>query len=261
MNKGLSKVFMTRSRLRNKYFSDRANENKVRYNKQRNYCENLLRKSKRDYYNNLDVKLVIDNKKFWKTVKPLFSEKHSICRNTTLIEGDNIISNDLEVVVIMNNFFSSSVINLGKRNQGSGNPDTAKDDPVNEIINKYRDHPSIVRDNGSEKFSFSTINEDIIINEIKNLNRNKPTTYNDIPAKFLIDNVNVCAPYQYITSIYNATVLHCTFPDLLKMADITQKKDETTLKNNYRPVSILPSVSNIFERIMYNQIWTFIEKY
>ena len=93
------------------------------------------------------------------------------------------------------------------------------------------------------------------------MNRNKPTTYNNIPAKLLIDNVNVCAPD--ITRIYNDSVLNCTFPDLLKMADITpaHEKDETTLKDNYRPISILPSVSKLFERIMYDQIWTFIEKY
>ena len=46
------------------------------------------------------------------------------------------------------------------------------------------------------------------------------------------------------------------FPSALKHADITpgHKKDETTQKGNYRPVSILPTVSKIFERNMYNEI-------
>ena len=45
------------------------------------------------------------------------------------------------------------------------------------------------------------------------------------------------------------------------MADITpiHKKDETTLKENYRPVSILPSISKIFERDMYEQIPLYFE--
>ena len=40
------------------------------------------------------------------------------------------------------------------------------------------------------------------------------------------------------------------------MADITpiHKKDETTLKDNYRPVSILPFISKIFKKDMYEQI-------
>ena len=53
------------------------------------------------------------------------------------------------------------------------------------------------------------------------------------------------------------------FPDPLKMADIRpfHKKDETTLKENYRPVSILPSISKIFERDMYEQIVLYFENF
>ena len=44
------------------------------------------------------------------------------------------------------------------------------------------------------------------------------------------------------------------------MTEITpaHKKDETTLKENYRPISILPSVSKIFERTMYDHIYEYI---
>ena len=64
MSKELSKAIMTRSRFRNKYLKNPNNPNKLKYNKQRNYCVNLLRKEKRKYYNNLDVKLITDNKQF-----------------------------------------------------------------------------------------------------------------------------------------------------------------------------------------------------
>ena len=42
---------------------------------QMNYCLTLVRKAKKDYYNNLDHENVTDNKTFWKYIKPLFSEK------------------------------------------------------------------------------------------------------------------------------------------------------------------------------------------
>ena len=42
---------------------------------QRNYCVSLLRKSKGDNYNNLNEKNICDNRKFWKAVKPLLSNK------------------------------------------------------------------------------------------------------------------------------------------------------------------------------------------
>ena len=52
------------------------------------------------------------------------------------------------------------------------------------------------------------------------------------------------------------------FPNKLKLADITPilKKNGSTLAKNYRLVSVLPCVSNIFERIMQKQLFQYIEK-
>ena len=49
----------------------------------------------------------------------------------------------------------------------------------------------------------------------------------------------------------------------LKLADVTpiHKKAETTLLKNYRPVSLIPIVSKLFERNMYNQIMLYINKF
>ena len=79
-------------------------------------------------------------------------------------------------------------------------------DHVIDIIHNFKDHPSnviIIPKDGmdvKDKFSFLLVNEDIMKNEIKNLNINKPRTYNNIPAKILVDNVDICIPYN--TKIY-----------------------------------------------------------
>ena len=65
---------MNRSRLKNKFVREPNKENKAAYNKQRNYCVNLLKREKRKYFNNLNIKNITCNKTFWKTVKP-FSDK------------------------------------------------------------------------------------------------------------------------------------------------------------------------------------------
>ena len=53
------------------------------------------------------------------------------------------------------------------------------------------------------------------------------------------------------------------FPQNLKLADITPvyKKNEPLDKTNYRPVSVLPVESKIFERIMKKQIVSFLSPY
>ena len=55
---------------------------------------------------------------------------------------------------------------------------------------------------------------------------------------------------------FNNSLFSKVFPSSLKKADITPvyKKDEKFLKNNDRPVSILPSFSKIYERCIYDQI-------
>ena len=249
---------MNRSRLRNKFLNNPNEINKINYNKHRNYCVNLLRKEKRKYYNNIDLKFITDNKQFWKTIKPLFSDKHNISRKITLIEDDEIISNDVKVAETMNDFFSNAVDKLNiKGYQTDNNSDIGNDNILN-IINKFKYHPSILkikeRVEIKEKFSFTNCSEENIGTEIHNLNIDKPTTFNNIPAKILVENSDICS--SFISKIYNDSIQNSNFPVQLKKADITpaHKKDETTNKKNYRPVSILPPVSKIFERNMYDQI-------
>ena len=68
MNKTLRNAIMTRSKLKTRYNLDRTTINLEKYTKQRNICVSLLRKSKKQYFNNIDVKNVTDNKRYWKTI-------------------------------------------------------------------------------------------------------------------------------------------------------------------------------------------------
>ena len=91
-----------RSRLRNK---PKSNEDKKAYNTQRNYCLTLVRKAKKDYYNNLDHENVTDNKTFWKFINPLFSEKSSTHDKITLVEQDLTLDKNDNVAGVLNDFF------------------------------------------------------------------------------------------------------------------------------------------------------------
>ena len=72
MTKALRKAIMLRTRLRNMYNKCRTQEKWNAFKKQRNKCVKILRQAKVDYNGNLDLKDISDNRKFWKTVKPLF---------------------------------------------------------------------------------------------------------------------------------------------------------------------------------------------
>ena len=101
---------MVRSKLRKKFLKSRSKSDKKAYNKQRNKCVSLLRKTKKTYYLNLNVKDVVDNK-FWKT-KSFFSDKSDNFENISLIEKANLLTNDSEIAETFNKYFQNLVPNL-----------------------------------------------------------------------------------------------------------------------------------------------------
>ena len=113
MNRALRKAIMLRSRLKNRYNKSRTAEHWEAFCRQRNLCVRLFRREKRNFYKNLNISDITDNKKFWKTVKPVISDKGQSNSRITLIENDTIISNDKEVAETLNGYFVSITDSLG----------------------------------------------------------------------------------------------------------------------------------------------------
>ena len=65
----------------------------------------LLRKTKTEYFKNLKVKDLSDNRKFWKIMKPYFSNKGLNSNKLLMKERGNPVSDEKEPATIMNNFF------------------------------------------------------------------------------------------------------------------------------------------------------------
>ena len=81
-----------------------------------------------------------------------------------------------------------------------------------------------------------------------NLDVSKACQDTDIPSKIIKENADIFA--SFLHSSFNTSVTNSEFPSVLKQANITPvfKKGERYSKDNYRPVSILPNVSKIFEQ-------------
>ena len=106
MTKNFRKAIIKRLKLRNKYLRERANEAKSLYDKQRNFCVSVLYKNMRDHFEKLYNKIVIDNGKFWKTIRPFFSEKAFHIECITLKESNKTVANNKELAETFNRFFS-----------------------------------------------------------------------------------------------------------------------------------------------------------
>ena len=137
---------------------------------------------------------------------------------------------------------------------------------VEKAIKKFEIHPSIISISEhcviDTRFFFSDESIDDIVFEIKYLNSKKSGTFMNIPVKLLKQVIDVIS--EPLMKIWNhEVILNKTFPMKLKLSDISPifKKMESIYVENYRPVSILPAVSKIFERIMQKQIDGYIERF
>ena len=93
-----TKAIMTKTRVLNKYRNDISAENLFAYKRQTNLCFKILRKSKKIFENNLNVNRIIDNRKFWQTIKLNFTGKTVKDETITLVDGDNIVTEEKDGV-------------------------------------------------------------------------------------------------------------------------------------------------------------------
>ena len=262
---------MKRSRLRNKFLHSKSDIDRKAYNKQRNICVTLIRQEKKNFYSNLNMRDVTDNKMFWKKVRPLFTDKIQIKSKITSIgkkvlkenrkvnEIEEIITDDKAIAEIFNEFYVNIVPNLKISMENNFDTEFVKtENPVLNAVNKYKNHPSVImikeKIKPIEKFSFFPVQYDDVLRKIRNLNPSKSSQQTDIPTKILNYNSEYFAGHfhGYINFCFENSCL----PSDLKFADVTPlyKKKSKNSKDNYRPVSILSNISKVYQRCIYDQM-------
>ena len=140
MIKDLRKEIMQRSTLRNIFLQERADEEKALYNKQKDLCLSLLRKTMRNYFRQLNTNTVSDSRTFWKTVSPLFSEKAFHSKSIALKENNEIVTSET-----LNKFFNNAVKNLGIMANLAVTSTLDTSNPIFSIVKNHENHPSILR--------------------------------------------------------------------------------------------------------------------
>ena len=185
---------MFRTKLRNTYLKNPNEVNCRDYRKQRNHCVKLLNQAKKNYYENLNPKLIT-------AIKPSFSEKTITSPNNILYDEEKIVDNENEVAEKFNHYFGHIASNLGIDDNESYNTDSVNlSDPVNMAINKYSNHPSIIAIKTNcltdTKHSFSAVSLQDIQNIVQSIDVSNATASNRIPAGLFKDNIDLYKPCQ-----------------------------------------------------------------
>ena len=176
------------------------------------------------------------------SVKPFFITKRGAESGEILISKNNkIISEQSEIAEIINNFFVNVAADIGK----------------DHTLYDLQNHPSIheiKKNNQHITFDFSPITSDDVFKILKTLNIKKATGPDEIPPKFLKHAGSEIAPI--ISGLTNKSIEQGCFPSVLKKASVVPiyKKADKLEKGNYHPLSLLPILAKIFEKILAHQI-------
>ena len=237
--------YLKLSRLRDKQLriarKTKLNLDWIKAKSIRNQCTRLATSLKRTYFHEQFKKANGNPKKAWHIINNFLPNKKSSTDIPSIQNNDKIITNQEDIVNAFNLYFSTLA---SKTFQDTKNPYT----------------PPTTRNENTIPFNFKVTNTHEVHKQLLTLKNFSPG-YKSIAYKF----INLC-PHTFstiITNILNYSLTCGSFPDLLKIGTVIpiHKKDCTKTTSNYRPISILPNISKIFERTVYNQITSFLNQH
>ena len=252
---------MKKSRLKIKANKSGKEEDLKAYKKQRILVLKLNRKAKKNILKScISTNDKMKNKNFWKLCKPFLTEKGSqYDQNITLIEKKYSISDKRKVANIFNKYFVNitKTINISEWKPQKGLPFQN----LGTILDTFSSHPNVIQikeKTNKDVFSFCHVLPWETYRAILSINQNKSTS-GTIPTNVLRSLAKeICIP---LADSINSAILNGKFPSELKMDNLMPifKQDDSFEKANCSPISLFPSLSKVYEKLIYQQLNTFFE--
>ena len=203
-----------------------------------------MRPAKRNYYSNQLEKEKRNIKNTWKILNNVLNKDHKKSCNTEFNLNGQIINNPYQIPEHFNDFF----INIGP-NQ------------VSQIADSNSHFSTYLPKSTDNAMFFDPIPEDEVLEVIKNLDAKKSTGHDGF--SILIMKKLAAELSVPLTLIFNMSIKDGTVPDQLKIARVVpiNKKESKHNFTNYRPISVLPGLFKILERLVFNRCISFLNKH
>ena len=216
----------------------------AKYNQYRNMLTNVLRSAKKKFYQGEFTKHAANPKETWKTLQTLIKSKRKNEDTPSLIidEDDGLVIKDEDIAEKFNMFFTE----IGEKLCKNIRPSSL--DPLQFIPNF------------AEEMLLGTTNERELVNIIKELNDVGPGVDN-ISSK--IFKASYRAIMKPLLHLFNTCLESGTFPNSLKIAVVKPifKSGDCQLINNYRPISILPYISKVLEKLIHHRLMEHLDRH
>ena len=205
----------------------------------------MIREAKEKYYHATFEKHKFDMKNTWKEINHILARSRNESKTIDkIVVNGRKITDQQEIANEFNNFF----VNIGPKLASC--IDTENKKPFSSYL-----HRTV-----SSNFHFSTVTVEDITKILHSLQSKTSFGHDNISTKFL----KVIAPalLSSLTLIINQSLMTGIFPSALKIAKVVplHKKDSTVSMDNYRPVSLLTSISKVFEKVVHIQVSDYFVK-
>ena len=218
-------------------FSENQNEtNRKCYREKQRNLRKLISSNEAKVNKDLLRQLSTDKDR-WKFI----NEQRNSARPSVSIDSrrnsfGDVLTGPMQIAELLNYKFSKLGKNLSR---SRSTPPKFREIEHEQVFNCFGFHSFAVRE---------------VTDELLRLRKDKPRGPSPIPPWALIDSAHIVAPV--LTLIFNKAIMQCKFPKALKLADITpvHKKGDPQDPMNYRPISVTPILSNLFEKLLFRQL-------
>ena len=210
------------------------------FKKLRNEIVNLIRKCKKQYYENIARKLCEtppSSKNWWNAIRPfLVTSQRQIPPLFDADKGLYMIT-DSDKADLLNRYFVSQ----------SNIDDSTHQLPINSVFSDQNKLENVL------------INQIEVLDTLKSLNTGKASGPDGINNRIWYElRYEIAEP---LCNLFNYSLFTCTIPRSWKIANVSAvfKKGDTCNPSNYRPISLLCNVEKVFERIIFKHVFNFLK--
>lgn len=212
----------------------------------RNSFKINLTQAKTRYFENKIGKSLNIQKAVWEIINHEVGDKNkNHVKNISIMEGNTIITDPRTISNYFNNYFVNFI----------------EDNRLNEPSNcNLEDIDSTVKNHCSRTgFMFKTVSIEEVENVISSLKYKNSSGYDEIPIKVIKSAKGHLS--RILCHLINSSFISGIFPKQLKISKVIPiyKKNDDKSMSNYRPISLLPVVSKIYEKIANNQLTEYLE--
>ena len=231
-------------KLYTNFIDEPTTPNKEKYEKMKTFVEKHVKLAKNKFYNSYFEKYSSDSRKQWQMLNSLLNRQKSKTSTIKLQDSDGTTTNKpADVAQQFNNYFSTIAENLKAKisnNDAPNNFQSSLKNPVADSMYIIPSHP------------------EEILNTISAL---KLKTTSDTNIRALKAASAVPGFNGMLSNIINSSFRQGVFPTQLKVAKVVpiHKGGRKTDVANYRPISLLSAFSKIFEKLMHNRVYSFLQ--